>query len=278
MAAQVIRVRSMNDILHWGQLTGEAVADLARRDAVALLPMAAVEQHGPHLPLNTDVVIGEGIVAAAGERYGRESPTAPLVILPTMSLGASLEHTGYAGTLSLSAEQTMAQLRAVGEGVARAGIRRLLVFNSHGGNKAALDMAALQLRSDHGLLVVKASYFRFAPPRQALPAAELAHGLHGGALETAMMLHLAPARVCRDRLAEHRSLGAERADAGLTLGPEGEAGFAWRAEDLHPSGVTGNAALADARTGQRLVAHFAARLAVLIEETAGFDLSRLGTG
>lgn len=266
----------MTRIQSWSALTGPELATIAARDPVALLPVAAIEQHGPHLPLATDVTIGDGIVRAAGQCLARDDESLDLLILPTLAVGASLEHTRFAGTLSLSAEQAIAQIRAVGAGVAAAGIRRLVLFNSHGGNKAVLDLAALQLRAEYGLLVVKASYFRFTPPAGALAADELAHGLHGGALETSMMLHLAPEAVRRDALADHPSLGARRARAGATLGPEGDAGFAWMAEDLHPAGVTGNAAAADAETGSRLVGTFAARLAEILAETARFDLRELG--
>ncbi|MES1937232.1 creatininase [Salinisphaera hydrothermalis C27AD] len=268
----------MTEIEHWSALTGPELASIAARDPVALLPVAAVEQHGPHLPLNTDGVIGDGIVTAAGQCLRDRGEALELLILPAMTVGASLEHTGFAGTVSLTAEQAIAQIHAIGAGVAAAGIRRLVLFNSHGGNKAVLDLAALRLRADFGLLVVKANYFRFAPPADALPAEELAHGLHGGALETSMMLHLAPAAVRRDALADHESLGALRARAGATLGPEGDAGFAWMAEDLNPAGVTGNAAAADAETGARLVEAFGVRLAEIIVETACFDLREFGGG
>ncbi|XRG81231.1 creatininase family protein [Salinisphaera sp. SPP-AMP-43] len=263
----------MATIEHWARLTGPELTTLVERDPVAILPVAAIEQHGPHLPLDTDVVIGHGLLQAAADRLADDGSELAAVILPTLALGSSLEHTGFAGTLSLSAEQMIAQIRAVGAGVARAGIRRLLLFNSHGGNKAELDIAALQLRHDYELLVTKANYFRFARPSVDLPADELAHGLHGGALETAMMLYLDSEAVRRDALANYKSLGANRAAAGLTLGPEGDAGFAWRAEDLHPAGVTGNAMLADAEIGHRLVEGFAARLSEIVRETASFDLS-----
>lgn len=259
-------------------MTGPELAALAGRDPVALLPVAAVEQHGPHLPLATDVVIGNGIVDMACRRLRDMTVRGGVIVMPGLTVGASLEHTHFAGTLSVTAEQAIAQIQALGAGAARAGIRRLVIFNSHGGNKAVLDLAALKLRADFAMLAVKASYFRFAPPPDALAAEELAHGLHGGALETSMMLHLAPGDVRRQALADHESLGARRARAGATLGPEGDAGFAWMAEDLHPSGVTGNAAAADAATGARLVEAFGRRLAEIVVETAEFDLSALDQG
>ncbi|GAB3685567.1 creatininase family protein [Salinisphaera aquimarina] len=235
--------------------------------------MAAVEQHGGHLPLATDVIIGEGLLAAALARSVGRAGT--VLILPTLAIGSSLEHTAFSGTLSLAPETAIAVIESIGTSVARAGIRRLLIFNSHGGNKAVIDIAALKLRAAQRMLVVKANYFRFAPPADALPARELAHGLHGGALETSLMLHFAPDQVRVDRLEDAQSLGATRADVGATLGPEGDAGFAWMAQDLHASGVTGNARLASAEQGARLSAHFAARLATLIDEASTFELDAL---
>lgn len=163
----------------------------------------------------------------------------------------------------------------LGDSVARAGFRRLVLFNSHGGNKAVLDLAALKLRVAHRMLVVRwANYFRFAPPPDALPAAELRHGLHGGALETAMMLHLAPHKVRTEAIGA--LVDRARHGAARVLGPEGEAGFAWMAQDLNPSGVTGDARLADAALGARLVEHFAIVLARVIEDARDFDLAALG--
>ena len=186
-------------VYHWMDLSGPELAALADENAVAVLPVAAIEQHGPHLPLATDAAIGEGLLAAALARYADDPRT--VLILPTMAIGASMEHADFAGTLSLSPEQAIAQIETIGAAVARAGVRRLLLFNSHGGNKAVLDIAALNLRSAHGLLVIKANYFRFAPPADALSARELAHGLHGGALETSLMLHFAPHAVRRAAIA-----------------------------------------------------------------------------
>lgn len=261
----------------WSDLTGPELQALAARDPLAILPVAAIEQHGPHLPLSTDVDIGEGLLAAAlRPRETADQQRAPMLILPTLVVGSSMEHGAYAGTLSLSPEAAIAQIEAIGAGVAGAGIGRLLLFNSHGGNKATLDIAALKLRAAHGLLVVKANYFRFAPPADALPAQELAHGLHGGALETSLMLHLAPGKVRRDAIATFEPLGQRMADAGASVLPEGDAAFAWLAQDLHPQGVAGDTHLASAERGAALCDHFAIRLTAIIDETLAFDLQTLG--
>lgn len=259
----------------WAHLTSPELGWLAARDPVALLPLAAIEQHGPHLPLSTDLVIGEGIVDAALAELADKDSAGELLLMPALVLGASLEHEDFPGTLSLSTEQVIAQILAAGVAAARAGIRRLVLFNSHGGNRPALDAAALQLRAHHGMLAVRTNYSRFAVPEGTIGAEELAHGIHGGRLETAMMLHLAPSAVRLHELADYRPLGAHRAQAGLGVRPSGDASFAWLAQDLHPAGVAGNAAAADAATGERLVAAFGRRLADIVLETAAFDLALL---
>lgn len=238
--------------------------------SVAVLPLAAIEQHGAHLPLSTDLDIGEGLLEAALARLPEHLS---VLTLPYLAVGASTEHLGFSGTLSLPPEIAIGVIEAYGDSVARAGVRRLVLFNSHGGNRAVADIAALKLRKRWGMLVVKAHYFRFAPPAQALPADELRHGLHGGALETAMMLYLAPHKVRQAQLAHPPSRGEALAERGWTLGPEGEAGFAWLAEDLHSGGVVGDARLADAALGERLVEHYAARLATILQETGAMDIT-----
>lgn len=258
----------------WQDLTPARIVALARADAVALLPLAAIEQHGEHLPLSTDLDIALGLVEAAVPQLRAD---VPLCVLPPLALGLSLEHAAFAGTLCLSAHSALAVLEDIGASVARAGIRRLVLFNSHGGNKALVDLAALKLRVAHRMLVVRAHWFRFAPPPGLVAADELRHGLHGGAVETAMMLHLAPHKVRRGAIARFESLGVRMAAAGCVLGPEGEAGFGWMAQDLHPSGVCGDASLADEALGARLVGHFGERLARVIEDARDFDLAALRT-
>ncbi len=254
----------------WQDKTPQEIGRIAAADGVALLPLAAIEQHGEHLPLSTDLDIALGLLAAALPQLREDLP---ICVLPALAVGLSLEHSAFAGTLSLSPETALAVVSELGEHVAAAGFRRLVLFNSHGGNKAVVDLAALKLRAAHRMLVVRANSFRFAPPADVLPADELRHGLHGGALETAMMLHLAPAKVRVDQIANFESLGQRMARAGSLLGPEGEAGFAWMAQDLNPCGATGNANLASAELGARLVGHFGRQLARLIEEAYAFDLS-----
>lgn len=254
-------------------MTAPEAAAFAQRDPVVVLPLAAIEQHGPHLPLSTDLDIGLGLL---GEAFEHLPGDAPVRVLPPIAVGASLEHAHVAGTLSIEPGRLSETIRDVGAGLARAGVRRLVLANSHGGNRQAMDSAGLSLRADHGMLVVKASYFRFARPDVDVAEAEWKHGLHGGALETAMMLHLRPDAVRMDAIADFSSLGEELETSMRRVGPEGQASFAWLATDLNPHGVTGDATRATAEMGAQLVRHYGRALAEVILDAGDFRLDRLG--
>ncbi len=252
----------------WQHLTSPELAERTGPDVLAVMALGAIEQHGPHLPLSTDLDIAMGLQAAALARLDTDLK---VLVLPPMALGASQEHAGFAGTLSLTSEQMSAQLRALGASLAAAGMRRLVLINAHGGNIGWLGPAALDLRVRYGMLVVKANYMLLRPPAHVLAAEELRHGLHGGQAETAMMLHLHPERVRSGRLDHFRSCAEELPDTAL-LGPEGEAAWAWRAEDLNPQGVVGDARGASAEMGRDLVDYYADRLARIMREAAGMNL------
>ena len=245
-------------------------ADFGRFDpqnAVAVLPVAAVEQHGPHLPLGTDALICDAILDDA---LARLDVAAPVLRLPTQRVGHSPEHTGFPGTLSLRAATALALWTDIGRSVAAAGIRKLLLFNSHGGQTALGDIVAQALRSEAAMTVARCSYHRLPLPEGWVAERERRFGLHGGQVETSLMLHIAPHLVRRDRMRDFVSSAEpwEASHRGLQI--EAETGIGWRAEDLNPEGVTGDASSASAELGARLLAHFAARLAALLEDLRRF--------
>jgi creatinine amidohydrolase len=257
----------------WSALSRPAAAEAARRHPVVILPLAATEQHGPHLPLSTDVDIGAGLLAAA---LALLPENLDVWTLPAVTIGASQEHARFPGTRSVSTEELVRAIVSQGAALAASGVRRMVLANSHGGNKHAIDGAALTLRAEHDLLVVKASWFRFPRPSDVvLPEAEWRHGLHGGAIETAMMLHLRHELVRRDAVARFASLGTELERDLRHVGPEGAAPFAWLAGDLNPLGVVGDATLATAEMGAKLVGHYARVLAEVVQDAAQFPLDRL---
>jgi len=261
-------------IRQWQTMTTAEAEALGAADPVVILPLAAIEQHGPHLPLSTDIEIGNGLL----EHALRSLPADfPVWVLPSQAVGCSIEHEGFPGTLSLEPELLSKVIYALGAAVARCGARRLLVSNSHGGNVHAVESAALELRRTYRLLVVKSHYFLFPRPKGVeLPESEWLHGLHGGAIETSIMLHLRPEFV-RARLASDApSLGQELEHSLRHLRPAtlGRS-FAWMAQDLHRTGVTGSATLGDAALGKRLIEGYGDTLADLIRDTRKFPIVRL---
>jgi len=180
-------------IPRWDHLRTAEVAEAVARDPVVVLPLGASEQHGPHLPLSTDLEIAEGLLARAALELPADLP---VWTLPALAVGASREHARYPGTLSLEPEALAEVVESIGRGLADAGVRRLVLHSGHGGNRHVMDAAALRLRHEEAMLVVKVHYLRLGrPPGVDLPEAEWRHGLHGGAVETAMMLHLRPEAV-----------------------------------------------------------------------------------
>ena len=258
----------------WQTLTTVDAGAIELSDPVVVLPVAAIEQHGPHLPLSTDLEIGIGLLSQA---FGRLPDDFPAWALPPQAIGCSREHAHFPGTLSLEPEQLSALIEGTGEALARTGVRRLVLSNSHGGNRRALETAGLRLRDELGMLVVHASWFRFPRPDDVdLPEEEWLHGIHGGAVETAMMMHLRPDLVRTSQAARARSLGEELGQTLRRVSPEGAASFSWLAGDLHPDGAVGDATLADADLGARFVSHYGAVLAEVIEDARAFPLDRLG--
>jgi creatinine amidohydrolase len=258
---------------HWMEMTTEQFRALDGERVIALLPVGAIEQHGPHLPVCVDACINQGIVDRALELM----PSAlPVTVLPMQAVGKSDEHRAFAGTLSLSAATLGQILLELGGAVARAGVRKLVLFNSHGGQPQVLEIAARELRGRHDMLAVAHSWYSMAMPEGLFPAEELRHGIHAGAVETSMMLHLRPDLVDMELARDCRSLGAEMAadfhHLGPTGGPSGAARFGWLAQDLHPAGACGDATNADAERGRALIERAAETLVEVLAEVDRFPL------
>jgi creatinine amidohydrolase len=249
--------------IHWPDI---AAASPSRW--IAVLPLAATEQHGPHLPLGTDVMIGKAYLARVRELL---PATLPATFLPLQPVGISTEHIGYPGTLTLPTETALKSWMALGESVARSGVRKLVMVTSHGGNSAAMTLVAQDLRAQHGLLVVTTSWSRFGAPDGLFPAEELRHGIHGGAVETSIMLARYPHTVRQDAVADFRSNGIAMEKEYRWLSTQRPAPFAWQAQDLHESGAVGDARLASAEKGERLLDHGARAFCELLADIDKFD-------
>jgi creatinine amidohydrolase len=259
----------------WQDMSTEEFADLDAARVIAVLPVGAIEQHGPHLPVATDACINQGVLARALEQMPDDLP---VTVLPMLPVGKSNEHLAFPGTLTLSAETLIRVWTEVGECVARAGIRKLVLFNSHGGQPQIMDIVARDLRVRHAMLVVAWSWYASGVPAGLFGEAEVRHGIHAGAVETSMMLHLRPDLVRMDLAADFPPLMRELAGDYRHLSPTGAGRLAWMAQDLHPSGACGDARDADADRGCALVEHAAQTLIALLREIDRYPLDRLRTG
>jgi len=252
---------------YWRELSA-AMFDGLPPETVAVLPIGAIEQHGPHLPVWVDSCINELLLDRALEAI----PTAmPVLAMPLQAVGKSNEHSAFAGTL-------IAMLVELGESVHRAGMRRLILLNSHGGQPQVMDIVARELRIRHAMLVVNAAWFDMGMPAGLFSASECRHGIHGGEVETSLMLHLRADLVDMTRARDFVSLGQEMEGDFKLLIPEGRFGFGWQAQDLNPWGVCGNAAAADAGRGAQLAQHLVGTFVDLVGEVARFPLEHLRPG
>ncbi|MBI1416807.1 MAG: creatininase family protein [Limimaricola sp.] len=261
----------MGIVMHWAEMSAPAFRSLPQ-DTVAILPLGAVEQHGPHLPLSVDYCIVEAVLDRA-LRHVAEPVSA--LILPTLRVTKSDEHARYPGTLSLSAETLLAVLRDIGASVARAGVARLVLFNGHGGNTALLQVASRELRIAHDMIVVTCSWSAFADTKGLFDPETYALDMHAGESETAAMLAARPDLVDMAAApAADSVLPAWR--SGLEfIGVHGAAGMpSWLIDDLSASGVVGDARAADAERGAQLLDSAAANFARFLAEFSVFDHRR----
>ena len=256
----------------WADYTARDFAALPRDRLVAVLPVGAVEQHGPHLPLSVDQAILDGILAATVPLI----PAAlPVLILPTLPVGKSDEHSAYPGTLTFSATTLMAMWGDIGDSVARAGVRKLVILNSHGGQIAPMDIVARDLRLRHGMLVVAANWFAMGMPEGLFTPDEDRFGIHAGDVETSVMRALHPDLVQMDHARDFRPLAADLAKDNKHLGLTAAGKLAWAAQDLHPAGAAGNAALATVEKGRAVIANAARQIVTLLEEVDRMPLDFL---
>ena len=255
----------------WLSLTTEEFS----RARIAVLPVAAVEQHGPHLPVGTDTYIAEAYLARVRALLPEDLP---VVLLPVQQVGASDEHRAFAGTLTLSPETALRAFIEIGESVHRAGIAKLVIINSHGGNIALIDLAARQLRVRHNMLAVHASWGRFGYPEGLFTEAEHTHGIHGGDIETSIMLAAHPALVRREKIANFVPATIAMEQAYKHLRADFPVGFGWMTQDLNASGAVGDASVATAAKGKAALEHGARAFVALLRDVERFDLAKLASG
>jgi creatinine amidohydrolase len=260
---------------NWMDMTWQDVAGADTARWIAVLPLAAIEQHGPHLPLGVDTYIAEGYLARVETLMPEELP---VTFLPVQRIGVSAEHLSYPGTLTLSAQTAIAAWIEIGESLMRAGVRKLVMITSHGGNVSAMEIVSRDLRTRLGMLAVTVGWHRFGYPEGTFDREEKKHGTHAGDVETSLMLAAQPHTVRMDKAANATPATVAMAREFKWLGAYRPAGFGWMTQDLHPSGALGDATAATAAKGEVSLAQGAQAFVELLREVDRFDLSRLREG
>ncbi len=241
------------------------------RDWIAVLPLGATEQHGAHLPADTDWIIADGIVSAVIEKL---PVTMPVTFLPTEKIGYSIEHTNRPGVETYSFAEAVNRWIGIGEALAECGIRKLVMLNAHGGNAPLMTIVAHELRARKKMLAVTTSWTRFGLPAGIISEQEKAFGIHGGEVETSVMLALRPDLVNMAEARDFPSLQYELNRTSKYLRAYGPHAFGWMATDLNPHGVTGHAGQATIAQGKALIDHAASGFVDLLRDVEKFDVTR----
>ncbi|MDI7860458.1 creatininase family protein [Rhizobiaceae bacterium n13] len=243
-----------------------------RHDWIAVLPLGAHEQHGPHLPFETDTLIAEGI---ASRVIGALPDHLPVTFLPTEPVGYSIEHMDVPGTRTLRFDEAVGRWLGVAELLAAQGIRKFVMLNAHGGNSPLMTIVATEARVRFNMLAVATSWTRFGQPEGWMPPEHKAIDIHGGDIETSVMLALAPGRVDMEKAGNFPSRQSDYIDRFTHLRAYGPHAFGWKMSDLNPEGVAGNASAATAERGEKLVEQAVRGVIELLEDVHRFDPGQL---
>ena len=256
---------------HFSQLASSAVIN----QTVAVLPVAAIEQHGPHLPVSVDTTLVNGVIDAALPHL---PDSLPVLFMPTQQVGKSNEHIRYPGTLTLSAQTLISVWTELGACVARAGIKKLLLFNSHGGQVSVMDIVARDLRTAHDLIVFSSNWYTLPLGEEVMnlfTPTEHRFGIHAGDMETSMMLALREKYVDMKQAQHFHTQAEERAKNYPLLGNGTTAKMGWQIQDYNPYGAAGDASLATAAKGHAVIDAAGLQLARLLQEISSLPLSTL---
>ena len=263
----------------WADLTSRHFSQLAASNvidqAIAVLPVAAIEQHGPHLPVSVDTSLVNGVIEAALPHL---PDSLPVLFMPTQQIGKSNEHIRYPGTLTLSAQTLISVWMELGACVARAGIKKLILFNSHGGQVSVMDIVARDLRTAHDLMVFSSNWYTLPLGDEVMnlfTPAEHRFGIHAGDMETSMMLALREKYVDMKHAQHFHTQAEDRAKTYPLLGNGSTAKMGWQIQDYNPYGAAGDATKATAAKGRAVINAAGLQLARLLQEISSLPLSTL---
>ena len=257
---------------YWQDMTTVDFQSLDVDRTIAVLPIAAIEQHGPHLPVATDHAIAEACINRVVELLPDDLG---VTFLPIQSVGKSNEHISSPGTLTLSWDTVTQAWIELGDSVHRAGVKKLLIITSHGGNVPIMDIVARELRVRHDMLAVSTAWARFGQPEGLFPEHESAYGIHGGDVETSIMLAARPDLVKMDLAEDFKSTQLNFLQEFKYLRAHGPSQFGWKAQDLNVAGTVGDASNADAEKGRKSIDHSAHAFIDLCRDMDAFALDRL---
>ncbi|MEX0627879.1 MAG: creatininase family protein [Cucumibacter sp.] len=249
-------------------VTDPSLAAFVGARTVGVLPVAATEPHGPHLPTTTDCDIARGHLASLRNYL---PPDLSVAILPLQEVGYSIEHAAFPGLRNREPEELLADWGEIAADFHRVGGRRLVIVSSHGGNSPVVDILIRRLRVRLAMLAIGTAWMRFGQPEGLFDNLELQIGIHGGDIETSLMLHYAPEKVRTERWQKF----TEFAPTNTEVTPFGPHRFGWMSQDLNPYGVVGNAAAATAEKGAASARQALEGFAKLLTEAAAFDLELL---
>lgn len=256
---------------YWADLKAPDFRDLPA-DTIAILPLGATEQHGAHLPVSVDATLVDAVLARSLGHWADETHA---LILPTLTITKSNEHLNHPGTLTLSARTLLAVIDEIGASVARAGVKRLVMLNGHGGNTAVLEVACRELRLEHGMITAHASWFGFAETNGLMASQDAVHDLHAGDIETSAMLAAREDLVDMLQAVDQPPKSRNWQENQRWIGLGGQAARpAWRVDDLTPNGVCGDASAATKDKGQAYLDSAARNFADFLVEFAHFDPGR----
>lgn len=240
---------------------------------IAVLPLGAYEQHGPHLPFETDTLIAKGIAARLVQALPEDLA---IHLLPVEPVGYSIEHMDVAGTKTLDFDEAVDRWLTLAGDCAATGMRKLLLLNAHGGNSPLLTIVATEARIRFDMLVVATSWTRFGVPQGLIAPEARAVDIHAGDIETSVMLALHPEKVALERARDFPSRQGLFERDFTHLRAYGPHAFGWKMSDLNPDGAAGNAAAATAAKGEAILDHAVSGLVALLKDIRAFDLDLFG--
>ncbi|MEO0547370.1 MAG: creatininase family protein [Pseudomonadota bacterium] len=252
-------------------LAGSVVSDTT----IVMVPLGATEQHGPHLPFETDTLIADGVCDRLIAAFKADEAGLDVRILPVEPIGYSPEHMDFRGSQTLVFDEAIERWIGIGVACARHGVRRIVFMNAHGGNVPIVQIVCQELRVRQAMLAVATKWDRFAKGIGLVSEREEAFGIHGGDIETSAMLALAPQSVDMSAAKDFPNLQEALVLDHTHLRAYGPHAFGWKMQDLNRLGVTGHAGHASAEKGEALLTRAVDGLKALLDDVERFDLTLL---